>query len=283
MNSFLKLLCAAPGCWLLGCGLFSPSADPSYAYASTAVYDAAKLIKLGQFEDTDLLKLFGRFVQSECRGHKLARLIVSPNRWDLTSAFNVSFPEANPAEVIRKGLFRLHFGKPTVAQVWCFENQATVTVRRGEEITHYQLKGDRSAQELEKNGVSLMLVGANLRAGWPASNSAASERPTDTIWLYVRAMDLPKLDIAESIHEELEKETGTATFLILRTDSFFVEYDGPAWDIFAKSLPEGSATKFLDKPHIVCPPKRTGGRCLIATSPPSAPAEAWGKSTKIGR
>jgi hypothetical protein len=125
-------------------------------------------------------------------------------------------------------------------------------------------------------GVNLTLIGVNVNRGKPTSSRPASGgRPTDFTWLYIRAKDILELDVAKSIHDELEKKIGVATFLILRTDSFFVEYDGPAADIFAKSLPEGSAVGFLQKPHIVCAPNATGGRCLLVTSPPKLPAEGW--------
>jgi len=268
--SLIPLMCGLAGCWLV-----NSSQDPSYSYESVTLYDSAKLAQPGDMEGPRLLALSQNFVDQECHkpGRRLARLTLSVSRLDLSNAMNVSFPEADPAEIIRDGSFRMHFRSPEIAQVWCLGDQATTIVRRSDSIKRHQLAGERDARELALEGVKLTLVGINLNPGW----GSVSGRALDTTWFYARTAKLPELSVARSIHRQLEESTRTNAFLVLRTDSFFVEYDGPAWDIFEQSLPEGSAAEFLGKPHIVCGPKSAGGVCLEVTSPPRGPAEAWAR------
>jgi hypothetical protein len=277
MNQYLMLPLVPPLvpliCALTGCRLVNSGQDPSYTYESATLYDAAKLVQRDDMDQSQLLTLSKRFVDRECRkpGRRLARLSLSASRIDFGNAMNVSFPEADPAKIIRDGSFRLHFGSPVIAQVWCLGDQATSIVRRSNGIMLQQLAGEHDARELTLAGVKLTLVSVNLNPGW----GSVSGRALDTIWFYARATRLPELSVAKLMHEQLEQNTGTNAFLVVRSDSFFVEYNGPVWDIFDESLPDGSAAGFLGKPHIVCAPRSAGGVCLWVTSPPRIPAEAW--------
>ena len=267
---------------LTGCVLID--SDPSYVYQSGTVYDGARTVKRQDFRQAELLEFFSRFVDKECRERKLARLTVSPSVWSLRTTFNSALPEVDSTNSVRDGSFRLHLGNPDVAQLWCFDNEATALVRRSDgTITRHQIAGRSDAREPTIAGTKLTLIGMNLRPGTAASITPANPHLFDTVSLYVLVGKLPELSLAKSIHEELENKVGINVFLTLRTDPFFVQYAGPPWDIFTVPLPEGSAVRFLDRPHIVCPPRTTGGDCLLVTSPPMLPAEAWRSRPRADR
>lgn len=253
-----------------GCSWFV--ADPSYTYDSPQIYDSAKLLR-PYVNESELVDYFARLVRTECGEHRLVRVTVSPDRWGLKAIFNTFEPEAYSSQSVRDKSFHFYFGDPELAQLWCFNGQASVLIRSGGRTSLRPLVGGKDARRLTIKGVELTLVGFNLQPG--AAHVSNSTAPRDSVWLYALVDKIPALQEAKSIHDALENELGMQVFLILRTDPVFVQYDGPAWDVFSERLPQGSATRFLDKSHIVCPPNVTGGECLSVTSPPMLPAEAW--------
>jgi hypothetical protein len=278
VNASVPLLAAASALGLVSCAWLAPPADPSYTHVSSIAYDGARQVQSSDFERNGLLGTFRQFAAAECKGRTLARLIAGGNSRVLASGLNVDFPEANPAEMVRKGLFHFDFDDPEIAQVLCFDGQETAYVRLRGNVSRFQIAGERDARELVIGGVKLTLVGFNLRV--PSHDSSPEQTLPESLTLFVQADQLPDLRMAEQIHAQLETKAGTGIFLVLRTDPFFLEDDGPAWDVFAKSLPSGSAEPFLSKNRINCPPRTTGGHCLQGVAAPSLPAEHWGTGDK---
>jgi hypothetical protein len=251
---------------LVGCTLIYP--DPSYVHESTHLYDAAKLVRSEDFSEQRLLEAFRTFSNTNCREPGISRMTIGTNRRDLEAALATFFPGdgADPAKIIRAGGLTLKFTYPEVAQAWCFDGNATAFVRRNDRVTRYQLRGKSDARGVALGTNVLTMIGFNAHINSP-----------EQISVYADLLELPGLDLARRFRDELEAKTGTPAFLTLRTDPFFVEYEGPTWDLFARDLPEGSAVPFLDRPQVACPPKESGGRCILVTKPPMSPAQAWGR------
>jgi hypothetical protein len=232
-------------CCTLGC---RSAVDHSYRHEYATVLDNAELIANGKVDESNILPRLEAFVDRDCQGKALARLTVSPYDSDLVLGTNpVMMPEADPDKVISAGWVRFDFGRPEVAQVWCFGGDATAFLRTKTGVIRRQLKGKRSARDPIVNGTTVHLIG--LRVG------ASSTQ------LYCHATELPTLGEAQSLHHALEELIGADVSLILRTDPFFYEEGGPLWDIFSVPLPKGSAVGYLNRHHIECPPSSDSHRC----------------------
>ena len=230
------------------------SSEFRYRSELSTVLDRAELIRSGnEFHGTDTLARLRSFVEKECLGRNLARLTLSARDADLLAATNpVMMTEADPDKVVRAGWVRFDFGIPEVAQVWCFADDATAFLRTKGGVTQRQLRGKRNARDLTFNGAALTLVGLLVQARW--------------VSLFARVSALPDLEVAESVHDALEERIGSPLFLTLRTDAFFYQAAGPLWDVFSDPLPRGSATAYLERLHIECPPRNSGHRCEVRRS-----------------
>ena len=222
MNSFLRFFWLACISGLVGC-----RSDHSYTHESATLFDAARLIGADQSDEPHLLRLFERFADTECGGRRLARLTVSADDNDLEAALNVYFPEADPTKAIRAGFVSLDVGRPGLAQAWCLDDQATVIIKRKDGVLRHQIRGDHDARSLTLNGYAMTLVGVRL---------SPTIQPS-MVSLFAVGSDLPEVGVAESIHAAVERKVGSGTFLYLRTDPMFAQYDGPSWDIFATQRP----------------------------------------------
>jgi hypothetical protein len=228
-----------------------PAQDFSFEQRSAHVYDVARIIATKEFRGDTLLRVFRRFVDSECGRRVLVRLTVSTNQRDLANAINTNLPNlTSNFLLLAQGL-----GEPNVAQVMCFGSDASAVIRRGTTVMHYQIAGTRDTRELPVAGAHVTFVGFRLRAE-PSGSSDANPLP-ERLWIYGKADHLPDTDRASSIRRELERLTGVRTYLILRTDPFFFDYDGPVCDIFEHRLPKIIPEQFLRVPYVVCSPDQT--------------------------
>jgi hypothetical protein len=211
--------------------------------------------------------LFTRFVATQCTQGRLARLTVVTNLRDLINTSNVSLPEmplkgipsilkADPS-LLGSGL-----DEPTVAQVLCFDGQASALVRRGGQVSKLQIDGSRDPREPMLGGLRARIVGFRLRPAPPGTSHSA----LDILSVYLRTSALPELAAAKAARAELERRIGTKTYLILRTDPFFFDYDGPRTDIFEQTIPRVSSAEFLCKPYIVCWPGDGESFCKLLRS-----------------
>jgi hypothetical protein len=222
--------------------------DHSYTHEYATIVDRAELIPNLMIDGRDTLSRLQSFVDQECPGKTLARLTVSSHDSDLLLATNpVMMPETAPAKVISAGWVRFDFGRPEVAQVWCFGGDATAFLRTKGGLIQRQLKGERSARDPVVNGETVHLIGMRVR--------------TSSVTLYCHTRELPVLEVAQSLHHALEEKIGANISLILRTDYFFYQEDGPLWDVFSDPLPTASAVGYLNRPHIECPPSRDSHHC----------------------
>ncbi len=76
----------------------------------------------------------------------------------------------------------------------------------------------------------------------------------------------PILEVAASIRDGVEHRTGLPSYLILRTDPFFWDMDGPKFDVLEVSVPRVSGREFLKRPYLSCPPSDDHKPCLLKTS-----------------
>jgi hypothetical protein len=233
--------------------------DASYTKKSVHVYDTAMVITRAEFENRDLLDRFGRFVRSQCQGRQLARMIVSTKNLDLVRSTNTELPSVvGDLRTLERGL-----GPLNVAQVMCFGGQATALIRRGDSIERYQIAGNRDSLKVNGLGMDLLLVGLRLHPG--ADISDATHTFPDRVWLYAKTKDLPDIRRAATVHAALQRQIGIPTYLIVRTDSFFFDYDGPLCDVFEMPTPKISKSEFLARPFVVCHPDRPAQPCEVST------------------
>ena len=235
-------------------------ADSSYEHVSKSVYDAARIINPSEFTSTHLLELGKSFVSRECGGRRLARLTVSTDRKHLSEATNVELPEGLPIQLLNR-----KFARPKIAQILCFAGRATALIRQGDKVKRYQLEGEGNASEWTVQGVPLKLVGFRLRGGFSPGSRVDQVGLPARVWLYVEAQRLPELSTVEAIRDAFQAEIGAPTYLILRTDPFFSDYEGPWTDIFAVPLPIFSREVFLSSPYVTCLSLGQGG-CQLRRS-----------------
>lgn len=256
MPQFLKLLLMlVPITGLMGQSL-------SYKVEADNVYDAAKIIERAQFGNEALLKLFNQFVTTNCRRYKLARLTVSTSETDLGKGINTNLSDIfSNLEAIRQGV-----GNPEIAQVVCLRGRATARIRTGDGVLHFQLAGNEDARLLRFDGTLFTLIGFRVRPRLPGEAVPTSLAAGDRLWVYASVRALPSRLLAEKFREHLELELKTPTYLIIRTDTFFFEYDGPRFDVFG-SVPPVPTSGFLSNPYLVCRPVDSGGLCEELTKP----------------
>jgi hypothetical protein len=229
-----------------------------YEHKSASVVDLAMLVESNRFDESSLIERFKSFVISIGSQHKLARLTLASSRVDLQSALNNDLPG------LKVHLKVLNEGIPPadVGQVLCFDGKATAYIRRGNLVRRHQLSGDTEARKWDIEGLSLTLEGFRLRTD-PRGETTGRDALPDRVWLYATSKELPNLTTAVAAYAALAKQLAMITFLIIRTDSFFFDYDGPMRDAFAVPLPKISANEFLRKPFIVCEPANKENPCVL--------------------
>ena len=238
--------------------------------SSARIYDARQVVKAQAFTPAQLSVLFAQFVSARCGQGKLARFTVSTNLRDLMNTSNVSLPEMSRKGIpnilkLDPSLLGNGLGEPSVAQVMCFDGQANALVRRSGQVSDFQIEGTRDPRELVLGDLHARLVGFRLRQAPPNTSHSV----VDMLSVYVRTPALPELAVAKTARAELERRTGTRTYLFLRTDPFFFDADGPRTDIFERPIPSVSSAVFLRRPYITCWPKGGGDEpsCKLVPSP----------------
>ncbi len=257
--SGLVVLTALPCVSLIARALHAQ--DASYISSSSHVYDEARVLDPTKFTRSSLLEQFRSFAALECSGKSLARLILAPTQEELGKVTNVSFVlddltsagvdrlvSSNPS-LLGQGVRRL-----SVAQLLCIAGESTAHLRIGGRVEQYRLSGTGDSRRWNVGQAGLTLVGFNLRSGGREWISA-----------FVRTKVLPDLNSATAIREDLEHRTGVQTYLILRTDPFFWDMDGPKFDPFDVPVPRISGKEFLTRPYISCPPSDNGRPCRLET------------------
>jgi hypothetical protein len=235
--------------------------------SSGRIYDARQVVRPEAFTTAQLSALFSQFASARCGQGRLARLTVTTNLQDLINTSNVSLPE-----MPRKGipnilkadpsLIGIGLNEPSVAQVLCFDGQASAFVRHGGQVSEFRISGSRDPRELILGELHARIVGFRLRPALTGTSHSAS----DVLSVYVRMSALPELVAAKAAHAELALRTGSWTVLVLRTDPFFFDYDGPRTDLFEKSIPNASSAEFLVRPYIVCWPEGKASSCKLLRS-----------------
>ncbi len=231
-----------------------------YEHNSRHIYDRAEIVKPMEFDDRRLTARLRDFAISQRGKHVLARLTVGPRRSDVQSALNNDLPGLRVhLPVLKTGLVPA----PNVAQVLVFNGNATAYIRRNNYFKQYQLFGEQSARKWDVQSLSLTVVGFRLRTDPRGPNTAHDQLP-DRVWIYAVAREIPDLTNVSAMYDLIGKQLGTITFLILRTDPFFFDFDGPLCDPFEVPGSKLSEHDFLTKPFIVCQP--TAERCKVRTT-----------------
>jgi hypothetical protein len=229
----------------------------SYKRSSALVYDAAVLIKPSDFDAGLLRETFDRFASQECGTRKLARMIVATSERDLGDAINAILPGAVSESQIHSAQSR----NLKVAQVLCFEGRITSFVRDGRAIRRDALRGSADSRNVTVEGMPLTIIGFRLRAeSLQAAPSVPNALP-DRVWLYARAKVLPSAQLAAQIHASLQRRVGVQLYLIVRTDPYFFDFDGPICDLFETSAGESYTKALLAQPSMVCTPVGDQARC----------------------
>jgi hypothetical protein len=238
------------------------SQDSSYMRESSRVYDAARVAEPQTFTAPILLKEFKGFVGLQCANRKLARLTVAPTKEDLVKVVNkIWFADG----LTRRGIAGMvvpNLGKDAdelrAAQVLCVGDYATAIIRNGHHVERFQLSGSQDSRAWKAQGMDLTLEGFHVRGdeveGWVSA--------------FIRAKDLPNLETAAVVRDELEHRTGVRIDMVLRTDPFFFDVDGPKFDAFEVPAPKISVDEFLSRPYISCPPSdgRRRPPCRLETT-----------------
>ncbi len=235
--------------------------DVSYKRESSRVYDEGRVVEAKLFSPSTLLEQFRAFATAECSGRKLARLIVAPTQVELAKAINVSFVLddmtsaaiekfvlANPA------LLGQDVGRLNVAQVLCVGENATAMIRSGDRVEQHQISGPADSRKWSVRGTEVTFVGFSVHAG-----------AREWISAFLRTLVLPDPETAAAIRDDLERRTGIRTYLILRTDPFFWDMDGPKFDAFEVPVPRISSKEFLTRPFVSCPPSDNQKPCRVET------------------
>jgi hypothetical protein len=252
---------AALGCALLAAGGASAQ-DGSYRHESNGIRDEARVVEPKSFTSSTLTRQFRAFVSSACSGRRLVRLIVAPTDQELGKAVNFSFflDDVTSAVIeafVRRnpGLLGQGIGELNVAQALCVGENATALIRNRNRIEQYQLSGTNDSRRWSVGGTEVTLVGFSLHSG-----------AREWISAFLRTKVLPGPDVAASIRDDLERRTGIPTYLILRTDPFFWDMDGPKFDVFEIPVPRISSSEFLRRPYLSCPPSDNKKTCRLETS-----------------
>ena len=240
----------------------SHAQDASYKLVSTVAYDQARLIDPNMFARSILLEQFKEFVTRECSARGLARLILAPTKTDLAKAVNVHF---FLDDLTSAGIEKFVASSPSllgqdvstlnVAQVLCVGGDSAVMIRNGDQVDRYQISGKTDPRKWNAQGSDFTFVGFALHAG-----------AREWISAFIRAKTLPDLEVAASIRDGVEHRTGLPSYLILRTDPFFWDMDGPKFDVLEVSVPRVSGREFLKRPYLSCPPSDDHKPCLLKTS-----------------
>jgi hypothetical protein len=230
--------------------------DFSYRQSSKPIYDEARLISPAKFRDDVLKQIFESFVSAECATRKLARLTLATSQHDLGDTTNAISPHSIPSAQI----IRIQTGGLSVAQALCFEGKATSFIRHGRIVTRTQISGTTASRDVFLEGTKLTLVGFRLRSQPPGQSEDPRPLP-DRVWIYAQAAVLPNIPVAARIHQELQELTGVPTYLIVRTDPFFSDYDGPITDLFDTSSKQYSRDSYTSRPTVVCRPTASGNKC----------------------
>jgi hypothetical protein len=244
----------------------APGQSMTYEESSERIYDAAKLVEPSVFLEDHLRDLMRQFTSIECKNRKLSRLIVAVDQRDLANITNVNVPPIRVSLIPdfvspKSDLLQCEKLRRPVAQVLCFDGNATAAVRRDGKLTRFQLAGEHDSWDLTLLGVRLKLVG--LRLHIIPSNIPA--RPLDQVWIYTRTEILPSLEKAKDMRREIEAYLGVHTTLFIRTDPFFITHEGPLCDPFEEPRSKMSKQQFLSEPYIACWSEEGGGECGRST------------------
>jgi hypothetical protein len=242
----------------------------TYEQASGQIVDAARIVPPNDFTQRNLHKIFEAFVVSECAATKLCRLIVAPTQSELAAAANSNLPSPRSAETDRPQRALLQ-----VAQVVSFNGNATAWIRRGTYVSTVQISGRKDAREWAVGGAAVRVVGFRVRAD-PSAPTNAAASPSDRVWLYAKAYSTIEPSVAIKLRRNLEQLIGMPTYLILRTDSFFSEEDGPLRDVFEDIDASNLKSSALADLSLICRPGRSGGTCESYKSKFGAPAGVRG-------
>ena len=233
-----------------------PDYCQSYQRAATnSVFDESRIIDPARFTVGELLRSFQDFRTSRCNAYPLARLIVATSKEDLLLGTNTVHPEilgGNPAATFAKWYLSADISRTRLAQVWCFDGRATSWIRSEDKIQRYELSGGKDSREITILGTNLKIVGFLLRLIDLPPRHGDKREPNPLVSIFATTDVLPSLEIAKNIKKELERETRAEVILVIRTDSVFFVFDGPAQDLFAIPLKRISETKFLSQPSVVC-------------------------------
>ena len=209
-----------------------------YQISSEKVYDAAKVLDNGAFQESKLLEIFKSFSATHCGRQPLARLTVAPSQRDLLDGLNSDLPELPRAAIpnLLSADSTLLCGdrrRSTVAQVLCFGGDATALV---------------------------------LQNGPPDVKSRDPHPLPDSLQVFLQARSLPDLESAARVRRDLEEAIGVRTTVVLRTDSFFFDYDGPRCNVFDVPTASISKEEFLARPFVMCAPGVTRRDCFLLRS-----------------
>src|ERR1051326_5798379 len=222
--------------------------DYTYVRESKGVYDEARVMPPTDFTTLRLRAQFESFVSRQCTNQKLARLVVAPTQQELAKIVNkIWFADG----VTSTGIARMMVPNLTrdtqdlrAAQALCIDGNSTALVRQENRVERLQLSGSHDTRRWNIYSFDCTIVGFQIRGdsvdGW--------------VSLFVRTNVLPNDQVATSIRDELQRHIGVRMDMILRTDPFFWDVDGPRFDAFDIPTPSVSVEEFMSRKFVSCPP-----------------------------
>jgi hypothetical protein len=204
-------------------------------------YDAVQLVEPADFEEAKLTSLFQRFVASECKSRKVARLSVATTEFNLRA---IGYSDVSE-RFLPAGNQKLVMPPETAARVFCFQGSAEAQIRANGQTQTLLLAGAESPRNLSVGVRSTVITNVEL---W----SRATGGLNDTLSVSVRASQVPTVETARTLFEHLKWLTGVDTDLVIRTDSFFFTPTRLTFDVFEPDRNPLTKSDYRATPYVWC-------------------------------
>jgi hypothetical protein len=255
-NQMLFGLLQIAACVLLqsGCERSAPARVKSSFHSEAGhIYDQTSIVDTGSFSEARLAISFRQILGEKAPRFALIRWTVGPDKGDVARA--VGGPGCwfgNP------GSFDGDWRRTSKVAQFVYVNGAVIErIKNGEEITTRILKGDADPFGFRVDGAPIQLKSVYIHRDSGAGNPL--------VQFYAFANPLPSIQQAEETLKTLIRIADVHWVgLVVRSDSMFGRYDGPAFDPFDPPYEDFNEKTYLSRPYVGCTTDQQGANVHCA-------------------